>query len=172
MAIEHLHLDVPFAIEKGQSPFELTDQLLARYASELVVLEPGTYDMTPRDTHYEDRFGQVIQVVVTDKGTGTCGALPRPGQYQTMLHPVRGEVPEQRLMHLPDTVTQTCIVAMRKANQYRQRGLPHIFEILRWRSDDDTLSYMPSATVLVQNLEAARELRPYTGRLRHRPLLP
>ncbi len=164
MAIEHLHLENPIPINDTDSPYMLTDQLLANHAQHLQILEPGAYDLTLKDTNYEHEPG-AYRVEVHEDGKASCGQIlssENAGQYIT--HPVRGRL-EQPALYIPDTATQICIVAMRKANVYRHKGTPHIFDVLRWKGDDDTWPYLPGIAVVVANAAAAQELRPYIGKL-------
>jgi len=164
MAIEHLHLEKPVPVNPPDSPYVLTDRLLAEQARDIQILKPGKYDMTPRDTNYESRGDLIYQVEVLPKGTAVCGELIKPNLRSHITHPTHGKL-EQPAFYIPDTATQICIVAMRKANEHRRRGIPHIFDILRWQSNDGSLSYLPGVAVVVANAEAATELRPFIGKL-------
>jgi hypothetical protein len=132
-------------------------------------MEPGLYDLTPTDTGYE-AARVTYQAEVHGDGTASCGLVTgQPAGTQIVRHPVRG-YQEQAPQHMPDDVTQISIIAMRRSPLMRQ-GVPHIFDVLRWKSGDGSLAYMPAIAIVVASTVDAEEWRPFRERMHsHTPL--
>jgi len=167
MAIEHLHLETPVPINLTDSAFALTDQLFAERADELQTLPPGKHDMTPtpEETNYPMdavEKSKHFYVEVLRDGTAICARGGGRGSF--IRHPVRGENVDQTALYLPETVTQLCIVAMRRVRALGTPPLPHIFHAIRWRGDTDELSYAPGVQA-VTGRESYSDMLPHLNRL-------
>ena len=163
MAIEHLHLETPVPINLMDSAFALTNQILAERADDLQTLRRGQHSVTPtsEETNYNMGSGHIYVEVLRD-GTAICGQGGARGSF--IRHPVRGETVDQSALYLPETVTQFCIVAMRRIPAFGVPPLPHIFDVIRWRGSGDEVSYMPGIQV-VASLDSQPDMLPHIDRL-------